>query len=235
VPRCANLGFAALALNPLGGVGPEMQAWGVGPKNAGSTIESALLEQTLGPRFPPRHDTTRQFAACDGFASHPSFAVLREPVDRTLSVYSYTLDDGGDGHTLRYHPWVGQATDFDDFVARLASRTLDEVLQDREGNGCNDFYMPQRDYVVGPDGALMVTYLLCVERLEEDWAALQHTLPTLSAHPLPKEPLRTSSHSLTAANVSASTRALIYSKALFADDLALWTSVCNASRITALQ
>lgn len=117
------------------------------PKNGGTSIENALLQWPNS-----RHESARQFATCSSFSSHPSFAVLREPVDRALSMYSYTLDDGGNGHTLRNHPWVGEVADFDEFVARLASRTLLEVLDDREGNGCNDFYMPQREYVYAPAG-----------------------------------------------------------------------------------
>ena len=75
--------------------------------------------------------------------------MLREPVDRALSMYSFTM---GSRHMLRHHPWVGEVADFDEFVARLASRTLCEVLDDRAGNGCNDFYMPQREYVYAPAG-----------------------------------------------------------------------------------
>lgn len=201
------------------------------PKDGGTTIESALGDGLRVLKSVSRHDSARMFAGCEGFSSHASFAVLREPVDRALSMYSYTLDDGEDGHTLEKHRWVGGAEDFGDFVARLASRSSEDVMADVVSNGCNDFYMPQSDYLVGADGTLLVTHLLCQERLDQDWAALQEALPALRAYPLPQDSQwRSSSHALEAGEVSASTRAMVYSKALFAEDLDLWTAVCNRSR-----
>ena len=76
-----------------------------------------------------------------------------------------------------------------------------------------------------------MTHLLHQERLSQDWAAHQQLLPSLRSHPLPDVPQRPSNRLLEASAVSAATRALLYSKALYAEDLVLWAAVCNRSSL----
>eukprot|EP00966_Prymnesium_polylepis_P225801 5222892-Prymnesium_polylepis.2 len=61
------------------------------PKNAGTTVEAALGSNGTG-NCDTMHTSARQYAQIDAqlFAAAPSFAVLREPVERTISLYSYT-------------------------------------------------------------------------------------------------------------------------------------------------
>ncbi|MEM8698597.1 MAG: sulfotransferase family 2 domain-containing protein, partial [Pseudomonadota bacterium] len=60
------------------------------PKAAGSTISEALYRRSLG------HFTAREMAAYDHtwFERLPSFAVLREPVERTYSAWRYVRTGG---------------------------------------------------------------------------------------------------------------------------------------------
>ena len=74
---------------------------------------------------------------------------------------------------------------FDSFVRYLANRTSAERDGDRTANGCNDFFSTQRSFVVGSGGKLLVSHLLCMETLDDDWDALRQSVPELRCAPPP--------------------------------------------------
>lgn len=73
---------------------PEVRAAGIVfihvPKNAGTTISTQLYGGHIG------HRAARFYRACDPafFASHPSFAISRDPVSRFRSAFHYARAGG---------------------------------------------------------------------------------------------------------------------------------------------
>ena len=110
------------------------------------------------------------------------------------------------------------------------ARVLQAQMRSRRG-ATRHVVHPCRAHRDAADGSRLVTHLLCQERLSQDWAALQQLMPALRSHPLPAVPQRPSNRSLEAGAVSAATRALLYSEALYAEDLLLWAAVCNRSSL----
>lgn len=189
------------------------------PKNAGTFIEAAFnLSHS-------EHQTAASMAACEDpleLSAVPSFAVLREPVDRAISLYDYILEY----ELFVDFPWVRDVGSFDAFVRYLDERSPAQTAKDRSENGCNDFFAPQVSWVQGVHGKTLVDHLLCLETLNDDWAALQAKVPSLRQFDLPSEPVRTSQKTLTARDVNATTRRLL-TEILYEKDVHLWNTICN--------
>ena len=186
------------------------------PKNAGTSVESALLEQrsctesrsckghTWGRSPPLLHATSAEYQrACNAtlFHSVPSAAILRRPLDRARSMYLY-FSSGGNGSpddlrkfaSIRaLHKAHGARLGFQEFVERLA--------QENESWTQEILFRPQSEFVLhgrivdDAESAISVTWLLCTERLSNDWAALQRALPALRKIALPSKPQRASAPS----------------------------------------
>jgi hypothetical protein len=128
------------------------------PRAAGMSIAHALGAAGT------RHYSARYFAtiAPAWFAATPSFAVLRDPIDRFLSAYSYMREAGAQG--------VHMAAVFADQTRHITS--VDAYLDYLEGRDIFDldFVMrPQSWFVLGRDGKVLVKDLFV---LGEDDAAL---------------------------------------------------------------
>jgi hypothetical protein len=124
-----------------------------------------------------RHYSARYFATIDPawFAATPSFAVIRDPVDRFLSGYSYMRAAGAEG--------VHMAAVFADQTRHIDS--VDAYLDYLEGKDIFDldFVMrPQSWFVTGADGKVLVKNLFI---LGADDAALAAYLKPFGAGAIP--------------------------------------------------
>lgn len=125
------------------------------PKNAGTTISSALYGGHIG------HRSARFYQACDPefFESHPSFGLCRDPFTRFLSAWSFARKGGG-------------------AVVKMSRRAQEEVLRFREPLDyaehlaalpeklrakCDPVFRPQASYLCDPKGRIMVDKVFRVE------------------------------------------------------------------------
>jgi hypothetical protein len=141
------------------------------PRAAGMSIARALGAAGT------RHYSARYFATIDPawFAATPSFAVIRDPVDRFLSGYSYMRAAGAEG--------VHMAAVFADQTRHIDS--VDAYLDYLEGKDIFDldFVMrPQSWFVTGADGKVLVKNLFI---LGADDAALAAYLKPFGAGAIP--------------------------------------------------
>jgi len=122
------------------------------PKCAGMAISQALYGMQV------KHGTIRWYRQCaPDLLDLPSFAVVRDPVERFVSAYRYALA-GGTGDN-RVSPV------FHDVYRRF--RGLDEALDHIEAAPSlyelDHIFRPQHWYIEGKDGAIGVRSLFCVE------------------------------------------------------------------------
>jgi hypothetical protein len=141
------------------------------PRAAGMSIARALGAAGT------RHYSARYFATIDPawFAATPSFAVIRDPVDRFISGYSYMRGQGADG--------VRMAAVFADQTRHIDS--VDAYLDYLEGKDIFDldFVMrPQSWFVTDADGRVLVKNLFI---LGADDAALAAYLKPFGVGPIP--------------------------------------------------
>lgn len=108
------------------------------------------------------HHTARFYRCLDpGFYDRtPSFAILRDPIARFVSSYSFIANRGGDMIPL-YPPWAeaygASVANVDDFIAahrRICGRyrKIDYVMR------------PQSEFVTDGDGRVMVDHLFLLGR-----------------------------------------------------------------------
>ena len=146
------------------------------PKNAGTSIETALLDQrpctkerpcgrgrAFGVDPPSIHSTSADYLACDAalFRSVASAAILRRPLDRTRSVYRYCLGGGKGGPSdaalcaplRRVHRVHGARTGFEAFVDWLALQrgSARSAQTNRTRGALADIFRPQSDFVLRED------------------------------------------------------------------------------------
>lgn len=122
------------------------------PKVAGSTISAALYRGSLG------HFTAVEMAAYDPdwFARLPSFAVLRDPVERALSAWRYVRSGG------TAEGWVAPRAEYDLPEFRDFERFATEWLPSRTAAGDDtlDFvFQTQTRFVCDPAGVVLVDRL----------------------------------------------------------------------------
>nr|WP_246375768.1 sulfotransferase family 2 domain-containing protein [Gluconacetobacter takamatsuzukensis] len=142
------------------------------PKNAGTSIATALYGRTLS------HESIRYFQDVAPALARdlPSFAILREPVDRFLSAYSYARNGGtrdrmvAPGFRDRYMGF------------RSLDDALDHVEQARSVYGVDHIFRPQSWYVTDRAGRPAVRHLLRIE----DVARLSTLMPELGSVSLPR-------------------------------------------------
>ena len=204
------------------------------PRTGGTSIEAAFgLHSSV-------HATAAQMRACDpsAWAASQSFAVLRDPLDRVVSMYAYARQ-GGNGA-----PWetLGQyaaGLSLEEYVARLpnvvdpfvrlpqshwiempsSSAEAPVPLLDRDAEAPS-----HRSRAVGVDQAVGVDHLLCFEQLAAHFDQLHLGVRLGGTH------ARASARAAMDV-VSAATRARVYR--LFAHDHELWSRHCNRSRAAA--
>jgi len=146
------------------------------PKNAGSSVAKALNMETSW------HHTAhsyRELLGCLAYARRFSFAFVRNPWDRFLSLYRYArLDES------RYHSAInpeeapyGKHEDYD----LLQGASLEECAHYLR-KGClqhDDFinhWRPQSDWLTDEDGRVIVDFVGRVESIDEDFRTLSRHL-----------------------------------------------------------
>jgi hypothetical protein len=142
-----------------------------------------------------------------------TFAVIRNPVERLVSLYTYAKKGGNGGKRdeIKYRN-VRNLT-LDEFIIELPNQT--------EIN-----FAPQSYFITDDDGNVMVNEVLCTETLSEDWARLQVMYPNIKKlGALPRERLRSSSSQVTVNQVSHLAEKRI--RELFEDDFGLWEKYCG--------
>lgn len=124
------------------------------PRCAGVSVSLALYGKQRD------HHTAKYFKTIDPdfYSSVDSFAILREPVTRTLSAFSFVLNQGGKDMPLSRY-WSERTRHI---------RMLDHYLDFLEENSGEldklDFVMrPQSSFVCDDDGRLIVDYIFCLE------------------------------------------------------------------------
>ncbi|MFW7268226.1 sulfotransferase family 2 domain-containing protein [Gluconacetobacter sp. Hr-1-5] len=142
------------------------------PKNAGTSIATALYGRTLS------HQSIRYYqdVAPELARDLPSFAILRDPVDRFLSAYSYARNGGTRDRTV--------APEFRDLYMgfRSLDDALDHVEQARSIYGMDHIFRPQSWYVADRAGRPAVRHLLRID----DMAHLSDLMPELGPVRLPR-------------------------------------------------
>ena len=144
------------------------------PKNAGTSVAESLFGRSFG------HHTAKFYRDLDPefYQTVPTFAILRDPIDRFISAYYFMMNGGGDAVPL-YAPWRGvydnAFANVDDFIAAhkracLNYRKLDYVMR------------PQREFVTDDEGKVIVDHLFLLGRDDRE---LQEFLATYGVPELP--------------------------------------------------
>ena len=209
------------------------------PKTGGTSIEAGTLGlQTCAVRKHPPcgsdHSTAAEFIACNTalYNALPSFAILRHPLGRVRSLYQYCLDGGnGSDGDLRKCMWVtelskthGIRNGFEAFVDELRVRSKWEFPD--LGRSQRDFVMLSDDDDSGGE-KLAVSFVLCLEHLEDDWAKwVQPQVLALRNVSVPPA-IRTSTPWPELDQPSPRTLHLVHEDAFYAKDLQLWKRHCE--------
>ena len=115
-----------------------------------------------------------------------SFSILREPLDRARSQYTYCLEGGNgrprDKQTCSWVRELAASSDdprvgFEAFLEAMAAGKAGQlgIVQRSKLNACI-VVRPQSEFVLADAedaDSVEVDHLLCTERLDEDWARLQ--------------------------------------------------------------
>lgn len=131
------------------------------PKNAGTSVSEALYGHKI------KHDTLRYYerVAPDLVATLPSFAIVRDPVERFVSAYRYAKAGGGGDRVV--------ATPFR--ARYMGFRSIDDALDHVEGRAnifaIDHVFRPQKRFIVDRAGDVAVSTLIPIDRLN-DIAAL---------------------------------------------------------------
>ena len=178
------------------------------PKAAGSTISEALYGRSLG------HKTAAEMQSYDAewFARLPSFAVMRDPVERAYSAWAYARAGG------TAEGWVEPRADyalpgFSDF-----DRFAAEWLPPRIGDPDLDFVFRPQSHFVSGEGVL-------VDRLFRlgDWDPLSDWLETAIGRGLTQTRWRNQNPAAVPAEIPVETRTRLTD--LYAADMALFADI----------
>lgn len=140
------------------------------PKNAGSSVNDALYGRFMG-HVPA---SLVRYASASDFANLPSFALLRNPLERCLSAYYFARAGRGEGKGViaaianpeRYQ--IDEFTTFDRFVNEwLAKQDLARI---------DPVFRTQSSYVCDRNGQPMVTHLGTLGEIAKTEAWLRKTL-----------------------------------------------------------
>lgn len=160
------------------------------PKCGGQSIETAfltdlgldwdtraplLLRQNDNPKLgPPRlahllaRDYARYHYISDAlFRSYYSFAVLRDPAARTVSLYNFLLARGMLRGAMSFDTFL-----FDWLPRQMQHRSARAEEQNAPAHGFF-FVRPQVDFVTDQDGQLCVNDVFLLEHLARDYAVIQ--------------------------------------------------------------
>jgi len=156
------------------------------PKNAGTSIISTLADYcSYNDLSPPMHPMRKHepiLSYYNGinrqtFLKANKFAVIRNPLSRIVSWYSYLKDFWGDEDRLvelkQFPCYSGSckekflSTDFNSWVNELTNYSDNSSCSD---NNC-PFHItaPQHLFLIDRVGKVMVSSILRYEKLNEDW------------------------------------------------------------------
>lgn len=127
------------------------------PKAAGMSVSAALYDRQV------RHASIRYYArvAPEMVATIPSFAILRDPVDRFLSAYAYAQRGGTEDND------VASVFRSDYMAFRSPDDALDHVAAARSPYDVDHIFRPQSWYVTDRAGAVAVDHLVPFDRLAD--------------------------------------------------------------------
>ena len=186
------------------------------PKTAGSTIEYIL---GVGGSC---HATASALEACkpEMYRSALTFTVIRNPLDRVISMYDYARagGNGKEGDAAKY-AWVKNSTTFEEFV-----------------NGLDPFdysYSPMAHYLYDDmynnSSAIGVKEVLCFDNLTAGWNRLASMESSLQRDSNGKEVNLTATHrrvgrhSVTALSQTTMDKIGLY----YREDFKLWDKYCD--------
>lgn len=176
------------------------------PRTGGTSISQALY----GRNLPHLSMAYYQALAGDKLAELPSFAVIRDPVDRLASAYRF-IRAGGTSiiASSRYDPYgLAKAPSFDAFVRIIAAQP--------DCRKAYDTLRPQAAFVTGEDGRVLVDRLFAFDDLRNGHPELRAWVGT-GVLPHINEAVATPIH------CSAATHALI--DRIYAEDRSLYRLV----------
>jgi len=128
------------------------------PKNAGMSISHALYGMQI------KHASIRYYrrAAPELIAAVPSFAVVRDPVDRFLSAFAYARRGGSRDNRIAapFRPLYAAFRSVDD--------ALDHVEAARSPYAVDHVFRAQSWYLTDEGGSLAVDRLLRIDQLHAD-------------------------------------------------------------------
>ena len=141
------------------------------PKNAGTSITHALYGMNVG------HETIRYFQRrMHGLTDFPSFAILRDPVQRFMSAYRYARAGGSSsrhvahGFRATYMAFGG----IDD--------ALDHITHVRSPYGIDHIFRPQTWYLTDTHGHIGVDHLFMLDDMASIQDFIRHYTPTPIGH-----------------------------------------------------
>jgi hypothetical protein len=184
------------------------------PKTGGTTIEKLM------GRRGSCHATASEMKACNPneYKKALSFAALRHPIERFMSIYRYAQKGGNASkRDKKKFGWVN-GLNFSSFVEALPSQ--------REIN-----FAPQTHFIMDPDhpSTLLVDELICTEDLSAGWERLTTIVPGLKKHgTFPKAHLRVTPLRIakfTADEVDSATEQHL--REMYGNDFSLWDEHCG--------
>ncbi|SKA77201.1 Sulfotransferase family protein [Prosthecobacter debontii] len=152
------------------------------PKAAGTSIENTLLKYD-SLSICGGHTTAVGYrrAYPDHFETYYKFSVVRHPVDRFLSAYSYLISRPiNEGLANRV---VHECGDIQSFIDKALSdpAVLDRIVH----------FLPQKKFICDGDGRILVDSVFRFEKLDEAWLEISTRLgfdyqPLLKLNPSPR-------------------------------------------------
>ena len=154
------------------------------PKNAGSSVAEAMEKELSW------HYTARAYREMLGWPTYHwrySFAFVRNPWDRFLSLYRYArLEES------RYHSAIdpesaphGKHTDYDVLCDASVEDCARYLVEGRlQHDDFINHWRPQSDWLTDDDGKIIVDFVGRVESIDESFRTVAHRL-NLSTHTLP--------------------------------------------------
>jgi hypothetical protein len=153
--------------------GPDCEYCGQPLRTRAANVQRALYRR-LGRSQLVKHSSAQEIRDADPalWESSKTFAVLRDPVERFLSMMRYAMTT----KALPADPLVRKTF--------LAIRRSGDVESFVLGDGLTDaltlrFFMPQWRYISDPGGAIIINHLVPIERLAEDMGTMIQISPSL--------------------------------------------------------
>ena len=209
------------------------------PKCGGQSVENAFLSD-LGLNWanrsplllmrnknpdvgPPRlaHLTAEDYlryhyASKDLFDDYYSFAILRNPVDRVLSMFNY----------LKIRTRLGTRMNFEDFVGEWLAKQLSKTGIDGTAYAGNQgwFVRPQTDFVLDASDQPMVKGLFFLETINENFGTIREKCQLRSDLPHVNKSKKTATQN----DLNPETRAII--RELYERDFAYFEKIAETKK-----